>query len=98
MFRVQVYILVKRIQNSLRVNSCMGISYFCTNECELIIMRFFGVCTYCLQLYYLYDTASEVTIYELKIRKIIIKQASKTIYIYIFIYLFIYLFIYVINT
>jgi hypothetical protein len=46
-------------------------------------MQFFGVCTYRLQFYYFYDTASEVTIYELKIRKVIIKQASKTIYIYV---------------
>ena len=83
MCRVQVDILVKGIQYSLRVNSCVEISYFCTNECELIIMQFFGVCTYCLQFYDLYDIASEMTIHELKILKVIIKQASKSIYIYV---------------
>jgi hypothetical protein len=53
----------------------MGISYFFTNECELIIMQFFGACTYCLYFYVLYDTESELTIHELKIRKVIITQA-----------------------
>jgi hypothetical protein len=72
--------LFQRIQFSLNVNSCMEISYFYTNEGELIIMQFFGVCIYCLQFYDLYDTTSEVTIQELKLRKVITKQASKTIY------------------
>jgi hypothetical protein len=69
MCRLQFDILVKRIQYLLKVNSCVAISHFCTNECELIIMQFFDVCAYCLQFCDLYDIVSKMKIQELKIKK-----------------------------
>jgi len=82
MCRVKLDIFVKRIQYSLTAKSCLEISYFFSNECESL-RRFFGVCTYCPQFCVLYDTASEVTVHELNTRKVIMKQASKTIYFYV---------------